>query len=129
MYAHVAPASSFWCIGYAGDAKDGANQFMQTVFQAEFTHDDDKQALVIMNAYPEGTETKFAALTPFNIPPRTLVSQQVSAFVQPISPRPGETFECRYILVDQFHRKYRTQRIVFKWAGPPPPAPTEEAKG
>jgi len=96
---------------------------MQLVFWADINHADDKQTLLIMGAYPDGTQPQMNT-THFKIPPSAVVYEQISAFVLPIKGERGQPWRSRFILIDQFHRKYRTQEIAFRWVGGPPPAPT-----
>lgn len=101
-------------------SNDPATELMQIVFWAEIAHDDDKQTVVIMDAYPEGTEPQLPSMVRFSLPPHTLAHEQISAFVKPIKGTVGEPWQSKFIFVDQFHRKYKTQELSFRFVGHPP---------
>lgn len=63
---------------------------MQVMFWADVTHDDPKQTLVIVDAYPVGTKALIGLVGKFAIPPGTLVHERVAAFVLPIVAEPGK---------------------------------------
>lgn len=52
------------------------------------------------------------------IPPNTMVHEQISAIALPIKGDKGMPWRGRFILVDQFQRKYKTKKVTFRWAGP-----------
>lgn len=117
LYVHISVESPLWCI--AGE-QGSKNEMMQIMFSADFNHDDPKQTLVIVNAYPKGKrEQKVSFPNQFVIPPCQIVSEQVAAWVIPLLATPGNNWRGRFILVDQFKRKHKTEKIVFRWAGPP----------
>jgi hypothetical protein len=124
LFIHPNLGQSLWCITGQAGTNDPTTELMQIVFWAEITHDDDKQTLVIMDAYPDGTHSQLNSMTQFRIPPSTLVHEQISAFVLPIKGERGRPYKSRFVLIDQFHRKYKTQELVFRWVGAPPPATT-----
>jgi len=124
LHVHPVLTQSIWCIASQGTPNNPVNEMMQVVFWADVNHDDDKQTLVITDAYPEGTRPQIGMLGHFLIPPHEMVHQQIVAFVQPIRGERGQPFETKFIFVDQFHRKYKTQKIVFKCVGQQPPTPT-----
>jgi hypothetical protein len=102
---------------------------MQAMFWADFSHDDPKQTLVIIDAYPDGTHPQIGMFK-FAIPPGKLVQEQVASFVLPVKAKKGEPWTGRFVLVDQFQRKYRTKKVTLRWVGhPPPPEPTQAVAG
>jgi hypothetical protein len=118
LYVHFNPVQTIWCIAQMGQRNGPPIELMQTVFWADLNHDDPKQTLVIVNAYPEGTEPEMSTISKFAIPPGEMVNEQLTAMVLPIKGKKGEPWIGKFILVDQFNRKYKTKRIKFKWAGP-----------
>jgi hypothetical protein len=121
LYVHPVPAQSIWCIARQAGASSTPNEMMQITFWADLNHDDEKSALVITDAYPEGTKSQIGMVGRLTIPPHTIVHSQIAAFVQPIKGERGRAFETKFVLVDQFHLKHRTQKIVFRWVGPQQP--------
>ena len=104
----------FWCI-----ALQGSNEMMQVTFVADINHDDTKHALVIVDAYPQGTKAQLSMIDKFTLPPETIVTQRIAMFVSPVVAETGKAWTGRIILVDQFKRKYKTDRATFRWVGPP----------
>jgi hypothetical protein len=98
-----------------------STELMQIVFWADVNHDDQRETLVIMSAYPEGSEPEIASTLQFSVLPGTIVHEQISAFIKPIKGEAGKTWRSKFVLVDQFRRKYKTQEIAFRFAGPVPP--------
>ena len=90
---------------------------MHVIFWADLNHDDPKQTLVIVNGYPEGTRPEIQSMTKFAIPPGTMVHEQLSAIVLPVKVKTGEPWIGKFVLVDQFERKFKTKNIKFKWVG------------
>ena len=76
--------------------------------------------MMIMDMYPNGTISQIPGFTPFEVPPGRLVKQHLVAFVAPVVGIKGKDWTGRLIVVDQFHRKYKTQKTTFKWVGPAP---------
>ena len=125
LYVHFNPRQLVWNIG-AQTQPDGTKlDVMHVHLNAGFTHDDDKQTLLIMNAFPEGTENFLPALVQFQIPPHVMVSQQIVAFVQPVIGEKGKPWTGRFILIDQFQRRYKTKVATYRWSGSRP-NPTEK---
>jgi len=118
LYVHPILGNMLWCIAQQ-PRKDGPPlEMMQITFWAHINHDDSKQALVIVDAYPVGTKPQITAMQKFKIPPGAMVKEQVSAFVVPILAEQGKPWTGRIVLVDQFQRKYKTKKMTFEWAGP-----------
>ena len=111
LHVHFEPMTNLWCI-----AGTPGQELMQAMFTARFTHDDPKQTLLIVNAYPQGTQVEMKGSDTFSIPPLTLVTERVYVFVSP-APEKGKTWRGRFVFEDQFHRKYK-EKTELKWAGP-----------
>lgn len=121
LFVHLNPTQSVWCVtGQAGKPRL-SDEMAQVMFWAGINHDDDKFTLIIMGAYPEGTKSQIVMAPPIAIPPGKVIETHVDAFVVPIKGQPGQPWETKFILVDQFQRKYKTQKITFRWAGAPEP--------
>jgi hypothetical protein len=56
-------------------------------------------------------------ISKFAIPPGAMVNEQLTAIVLPIKGKKGQPWKGRFVLVDQFERKYKTKKIKFKWVG------------
>jgi hypothetical protein len=115
LYVHPNPIHLLWCI-----AHNGSVEIMQVILKAEFTHDDPKNTLVIMDAYPIGSHSQFKTFEKVRIPPHTIVDQQIVSMVLPVKGEKGKPWEARIEFVDQFQRKYRSKKLTFRRAGPPP---------
>ena len=111
LYVHFEPTQSLWCLSHNGD-----QELMQVMFSAGFNHDDPKQTLVIMDAYPSGTHVEIPGNDKFSVPPGQVVRERVYVFVSPV-PAKGKPWTGRFILVDQFHRRHKTQKVVLRWVG------------
>jgi hypothetical protein len=124
LYVHPTLGQSIWSIATQG-APNSLIEMMHMVFWADLNHDDDTQTLLIISAYPKGTQLQIPSIIGrLRIPPHRMMHEQISAFVSPIKAKRGEPFKCKFILVDQFQRKYTTQEISFKWVGPVASPPT-----
>ena len=127
LYIHFIPSQILWCVAWQGQ-KDGTSiEMMQAMFWADFNHDDQRETLVIMDAYPQGTQPQIGMIDKFKIPPRCTVYKQVAAIVLPIKGKKGKPWVGRFVLVDQFQRKYKTIKITFRWMGPPLSASKQSA--
>ena len=124
LHVHPVVGNEVWCLAYQGET-----EFMQVVCWADVTHDDPKNNLVIMQVYPQGTTPQVGTVSKELIQPGTLARIQLSAIVKPILGTKGKPWKGRLVLVDQFHRKYKTQKIEFKWVGPQETAVKEPHKG
>ena len=91
---------------------------MQVMFSADFNHDDHKHGLAMVEAYLEGTRLEISAMDKFVIPPNEIVSERIVVMVLPVKGEKGKPYTGRFILIDQFKRKHRTEKITFTWAGP-----------
>lgn len=123
LYVHFNPTQMLWCIAQQGHPNGSFTEMMQAMFWADFNHDDPKESLVITGAYPEGTRPQIGMIGKFVIPPKQIVHQQVAAIVLPIKAKKEKPWTGRFVLVDQFQRQYKTKKVTFRWAGPPPTQP------
>ncbi len=117
LYVHFNPSQTVWCITKHSERDGSSTEMMHAMFWADFNHDDPKQTLIIMDGYPEGTHSQIVTVSDFVIPPGEIVDQQVIAIVLPIKGEKGKPWTGRFILVDQFQRKYKTKKVTFKWVG------------
>lgn len=112
LHVHFRPYTCFWCI-----AKEGQIPVMQLVFSADFSHDEPKEHIVLVNAYVKGAETRY----PFDrviIAPHVLaMDRHLATFVFPVVGKAGHDWRGRLILIDQHERKYNTKKVTFKWVG------------
>ncbi|MFI5117793.1 MAG: hypothetical protein ACHP8B_13970 [Terriglobales bacterium] len=110
------PQQCMWSIGGIGQHDGSIKKTMSVMFWGTFSNDDDKQPVVITEAFPPGTEQQFASFE-IVIPPRGRpVRAMVHATVLPIIGTPGKLLRTRFILKDQLGRKYRTRKTNFRWA-------------
>jgi len=97
---------------------------MQATFSAHFNHDDPKETIVIIDAYPKGTPAQTGLINKFTVPANEIVQREVVAIVSPVRAKKGMPWVGRFVLVDQFQRRYRTKKMTFRWIAPPPPSPS-----
>jgi hypothetical protein len=90
---------------------------MQVTFSADFAQDGQRESLIIVNASPLRTQTKFP-FHKFTIPPHTLVEQNVHTLAVPVIGKKGSDWVGRIEFTDQFGRKYKSGEVTFTWAGP-----------
>jgi hypothetical protein len=110
---HPDPLLTIWCI-----ANPGENEFMHLVLSGGFTHDDKDVTLIFTDTYAVGTKTKIKMADWLKIAPGQLLDTRIVTFVGPVIAEKGKPFETRVVLVDQHRRKYKSQKIIFQWAGP-----------
>ena len=127
LYVHFNHNQILWDIAKQTQRDGKFIEMMQVIFWADFNHDDQRETLVITNAYPKGTKPQIGMIGNFAIPPRQIVRQQVAVFVLPIKGEKGRPWVGRFVLVDQFQRKYKTKKVAFRWMGPLPSASTQSA--
>jgi len=110
-----------WCISNDGNP----NAKMQVITWADLNHDDDTQTVIITDIYAEGTASHIIPVHSLAIPPHRMVHNQLACFVTPVTGTRGQRLVTRLVLVDQFKRKYKTEKISFRWIGksPEPPKP------
>jgi hypothetical protein len=113
LYIRFNPASKHWCL-----AKNGHEEMAHIAFEAEFNHDDDKQAVVLVRAYAEGTEPQLAFMDTLILKPGHIRNEQIGVFVSPFPAPKGQTWTGRIVFEDQFKRKYKTEKATFRWVGP-----------
>ncbi|MGC2724569.1 MAG: hypothetical protein WA224_11465 [Candidatus Acidiferrales bacterium] len=116
LYVHFETGTCIWCIARSGP-EPSATEYMQLMCSANITHDDLKQAMVIVDAYPVGTTSQIRAMEEFTIPPEEMVKERIMTIVGPVVAKKGKPWTGRIVLVDQFLRKHKTQKVAFKWVG------------
>jgi hypothetical protein len=114
-FVHVRPGTSVWCVA---KQQNPQVEYMQIVCTTNVTHDDPKLALVFLDAYPKGTTTQVPLFQAFAVAPKTIANEQIAAIVSPIVGKKGKPWTGKLVLVDQFKRKYKTDKITFQWTGP-----------
>jgi len=115
LHVHFRPITGVWCV-----ASDGIIKIMQVGFAADLTHDDPRQTLILVDAFPEGTRSKFPFHNQITIGPAELVSpeHQIWMMVTPVVGEEGKNWTGRVVFVDQFKRKYMSEeRFEFMWGG------------
>jgi hypothetical protein len=102
-----------WSIGGRMESDGKMKKMMQINFWAIFTSDAD-EPLVILEAFPEGSEPQMSTFTHTLIPnhPQRMM---ISAFVLPIMGTPGQALRTRFVLKDQYGRVYYTPKTNFRW--------------
>lgn len=124
LYVHFNPAMMSWSMGYERQPDGHHLEMMHVHFNADFNHDDDKQTLFIMDAFPEGTENRIPAFSHIVIPPHRVVNQQIVSFALPIVAEKEKVWTGRMVFVDQFQRRYKSRKGTYRWVGVlPPPEP------
>jgi len=116
LHVNFYPLAAVWCL-----ANENVQPVMQVVFTADFTHDGPRESLIIVNAYPKGTRAWYP-FEKFDIRPGHLTENRVAVFAQPVIGEKGKDWTGQMVFVDQFARKYTTQKNTFKWAGSKPGA-------
>jgi hypothetical protein len=111
LYVHFTNPM-LWCI-----AKNGEQEMMQTVCWADINHDHPQHALIIMDIYPQGSRSAKIRASNFVVPPGQTVHEQLASFSVPIKAEKGKPWIGRLILVDQFKRQHKTEKVTFQWAG------------
>jgi hypothetical protein len=115
LYIHIHPVTSIWSYAWGG-----ANQspMMQVRFDADITNDSDHEAVLILDAYVEGTKSTLPFTSHIEIPSATTALRQVvGVFSAPVVGEGGKDFTGRIILVDQFKRKHPCDKTTFEWVG------------
>jgi hypothetical protein len=115
LYVNFRPSTTYWCL-----ANEGQTRIMQLGFAADFSHDDLKQTLVLINGYPEGTRPRYSFTSYIAIRAGDLVSPsfQLNLLVLPVLGEEGKDWMGRIVFVDQWHRTYKSKATKFMWAGP-----------
>lgn len=76
VYVNFHPMTSYWCLAHEGDTA-----VMQVGFAADFSHDDPEQDVLVIDAYPKGTRTRYPFHDKLCIRPNELVSPQQLNFM------------------------------------------------
>jgi hypothetical protein len=117
LFVSFHPQTTFWCLAFSGEQTG-----MQLTFMADFTQDGDDETLLLIDAYVEGTKPWMKNPNdPIEIGPGEFVRSRYinGIFVSPVVGTPGQNWIGRLIFIDQFHRKYKTEKCEFVFAGPP----------
>lgn len=116
LFVRFHPQSTLWSLAF-----HGLNEGMHLIYRADFSHDDDEQALLLIDAYIKGAKPWIDSNSdPIKIPPKQLIRAEhiYGIFLHPIVAEPGKNWTGRIIFVDQWHRKYKTDKVEFVFHGP-----------
>jgi hypothetical protein len=102
-----------WSVGGRLQPDGRMQKLMQISFWAIITSDAD-ESLVILEAYPEGTELELSNFG-HTLRPKRPQRIMISAFVLPIIGKPGDLLRTRFVLKDQYGRFYWTPKANFRW--------------
>jgi hypothetical protein len=114
LHVHFHPHTGVWCL-----ANDGNMKIMQVGFAADFTHDDPRQTLILVDAFPEGAHSKYPFHDDITIGLEELVTpeHQIWMMVTPVVGEEGKNWEGRIVFVDQFKQKHKgKEKFEFMWA-------------
>jgi len=67
--------------------------------------------------YPQGSRSAKSRASNFVVLPGQMVHEQLASFSVPIKAEKGKPWIGRLILVDQFKKQYKTEKVTFQWAG------------
>lgn len=114
LHVHFHPTTGLWCL-----ASQGGKKIMQVGFVADFTHDDPRQTIILVDAFPEGTRSELQLFDYITIPPEELVKvgHHIWRMVTPVVGEEGKNWKGRIVLVDQGKRKYKSMEFEFIWVG------------
>lgn len=112
LHVHFHPLTAVWCL-----ANEKVSPVMQVVFTADFAHDHPSAALFIVNAYPLKAKSWYP-FEKFNLNPGQVRQNRIALFAEPVLGEKGKDWTGLIVFVDQFGRKYKTQKNHFKWVGP-----------
>ena len=115
LYVRFHPQMERWCLAFSGDETG-----MQIIYTADFSHDDPKQTLLLIDAYIEGAKPFVTVSDPMKIPPGQVVrSRHINGiYLTPVVAEIGKNWTGRIIFVDQWHRKYKSDKFEFIFTGP-----------
>jgi len=115
LYVHIIPMGSIWNYAWNGNIPP---PIMQVRFDAHLTNDSEREAILILDGYVEGTTSTLPFGSHIEVPPHTTVFRQlVVVFCMPVVGEGGRDFTGRIVFVDQLKRKHRSDVTTFKWAG------------
>jgi hypothetical protein len=125
LHIHFHPMTGLWCLAHRGDMK-----IMQIGFMADFTRDDPRQTIILMDSFPEGARSELPFQNYIEIPPEEIVTPQYQVWmmVTPVVGTEGKNWKGRIVFVDQWKRKYKSkEKFEFTWvsgknSAPPPTA-------
>jgi hypothetical protein len=124
LHIYVRPLTTLWCYAW-----EGQKPMMQLTFSADITNDG-HEGVLILDGYVKGTKPKLPFTWRIKVPPTTtIMGENISLFVAPVIGEGGKDFSAKVILIDQFKRKHKTDRITFTWVGTTePPKPQGQVK-
>jgi hypothetical protein len=102
-----------WSVGGRMRPDGKMDKMMQIGFWAIITSNAD-EPLVLLEAYPEGTELEMSNFGQ-TLPPKRPTRMMIHAFVLPIIGKIGESLRTRFIIKDQYGRVYYTPKGNFRW--------------
>lgn len=102
-----------WGIGGQLQRDGSLKKVMSIHFWAVITNDSD-ESIAILEACPEGAEPQLGSFQQVILPHRP-VRQMISAFALPILGTVGEPLRTRFVLKDQYGRRYYTPQTNFRW--------------
>jgi hypothetical protein len=113
LHIHVISRTEHWCYAWENDKPR-----MSVMFSADITNDDHQEKVFIIDAYIKGTKPTIPFLRKVEIPAATLVPRvPINMYVYPIVGKGGQNWTGRIILLDQFKREHKTDKIEFVWHG------------
>lgn len=123
LYVHFHATQLLWSVGHELQPDGSKLEIMNIHLTADFTHDDDKQTLLIVDVHPEGAQSR-VRLSELCIRSGELLSHlQLVSFAVPVIGDKGKPWTGKLVLVDQFERQYKTKRATYRWTGPTPYGP------
>ena len=124
VYVTFQPVTSYWCLAHEGDKR-----VMQVGFTADFAHDDPEQNVLVIEAYPKGTRTRYPLAEKLSIRPSELVTQRFNLMAVPVVGEEGKNWKGRVVLVDQWKRRYKTDEPEGRLGGHHRDSACEERRG
>lgn len=123
LHVHFHPMQLVCSVGKEMQNDGSQIEVMHIHAMVDLTHDDDRQAIIIVNVYPEGTKNRIPSLSQFRIAPRKMLSHcQLLSLAVPVVGQKGKPWTGKLILVDQFERRYKTKDATYRWSGPVAPS-------
>jgi hypothetical protein len=111
LYVHIHPATCLWCYAWQ---MPNPNPTMQVGFDADFTNDSDHDALLLLDAYVEGTRSQLPFMSVIKVPSTsTNLRETVGVHCTPVVGEGGNDFTGRIIFVDQLKRKHKSDKTTF----------------
>lgn len=67
LYVHLNSPQLLWCVATEKQRNGPDLEMMQVFLSAQFNHDDEKQTVVIMDGFPEGTQNRLPGMSQFSV--------------------------------------------------------------